>query len=409
MRRKHKKGIAKIIVLMTISLCILMSVNNGFEIIGSMFNGLSETIKARRLEISMSWEEYNEIGEDVLDKLDTLENEHVSGVYLGGTVGGKIAESNDCEVTYVPEEVLEEYMNKKDFTLKDDEVILPKYVNEAGEYIERSEEEYVGKNIEYTIYKKEYTYESETLISPTEEILNEKVYTLRVAGLYDDAKSGIEGMIVSNETLMEMKNFSKPRQDNDSEVYIASADMEVSIFITIDDYKNAEEVQKSINTVILKDYGLSADVYEFGATNEFYGLQAIQIFANLISSFLFVCAILSLFSYIKDMMNRRKQEFGVMKAIGYKTSGICKGLIKELLPEIIIPLGTALILGKISAIVIDNVIKNNLSVYEYAMFDVKLYGNILALVIGMAVGLPILGYVLTVKKISRLEPMEALK
>lgn len=409
MRRKRKKGIAKIIVLMTISLCVLMSVNNGLEIIGSMLNGLSETIKARRLEISMSWEEYNEIGEDVLDKLDTLENEHVSGVYLGGTVGGKMAESNDCEVTYVPEEVVEEYMNKKNFTLKDDEVILPKYVNEAGEYIERSEEEYVGKNIEYTIYKKEYTYESETLISPTEEILNEKVYTLRVVGLYDDAKSGIEGMIVSNETLMEMKNFSKPRQDDNSEVYIASADMEVSIFITIDDYKNAEEVQKSINTVILKDYGLFADVYEFGATNEFYGLQAIQIFANLISSFLFVCAILSLFSYIKDMMNRRKQEFGVMKAIGYKTSGICKGFIKELLSEIIIPLGTALVLGKISVIVIDNVIKNSLSVYEYAMFDVKLYGNILALVIGMAVGLPVLGYVLTVKKISRLEPMEALK
>ena len=57
----------------------------------------------------------------------------------------------------------------------------------------------------------------------------------------------------------------------------------------------------------------------------------------------------------------------------------------------------------------DSFLSSNLNLYEYAMFDIKLYGNILALIIGISVGLPLLGYALTVKKISRLEPMEALK
>lgn len=408
MRKKHEKGIAKVIVFMTISLSILMFVNNMFAIIDSTMNGLANTILARRLDISMEWEEYNEKGENILDKLRSIKNEHILGVYSGGKAKGRISEDNDCSVTYIPEEVLEEYMDKKNFTLKNDEVILPKYENAEGKYIERSEEEYIGKNIEYTLYKTKYTYESGMQLSPKEEILDKKVYILKVVGLYDNAKSGMEGMIVSNKTLMKMKEFSKPEQDNNSEVSMVSSDTEAGIYITIDDYENVEEVKESINT-ILKDYGLNATSYEYGATGEFYSLQTIQLFANIISSFLLVCAMLSLFSYIKDMMDRRKQEFGIMKAIGYRTSGICKTLIKELVLEITIPLVTSLILGIACVIAADNFLSSNLNIYEYAMFDIKLYGNILALVIGIAVGIPLVGYVLAVKKISRLEPMEALK
>lgn len=408
MRKKHEKGIAKIIVFTTISLSILMLVNNMFAIIDSTMNGLASTILARRLDISMEWKEYNEKGEEVLDKLSSLKNEHILGVYSGGKAEGIISEDNDCSVTYIPEEVLEEYMDKKNFTLKNDEVILPKYENAGGRYIERSEEEYVGKVLEYTLYKTKYTYESGTQLSPKEEILDKKVYTLKVAGLYDDAKSGMEGLIVSNKTLMEMKEFSKPEQDDNSEVSMVSSDTEVGIYITIDDYENAEEVKESINA-ILKDYGLNASSYKYGATGEFYSLQTIQLFANIISSFMLVCAILSLFSYLKDMMDRRKQEFGIMKAIGYRTSGICKTLIKEFILEITIPLLTALISGIACVIAADNFLSSNLNIYEYAMFDIKIYGNILALVIGIAVGIPVIGYALTVKKISRLEPMEALK
>ncbi len=408
MRKKRNKGISKVIVLMTISLSMLMLVNNTFEIISSTFNGLENTVLSRRLEVQMDWEEYYEIGEEVFNKLSSFENDHILGVYLGGYTEGIIDGNNECGVTYISEKVLEEYMNKKNFKLKDNEVILPKYENVAGEYIERKEEEYIGKNIEYTVYKKQYTYESEIQQSPTEEILDEKVYTLKVVGLYDNAKSALGGIIVSEKNLMEMKDFSKPGQSDNTKVYMVSDLTAVHVYITIDEYKNAEEVKESVDT-ILKEYGLDASTHEFGATDEFHSLRAIKLLANIAASFLLVCATLSLFSYIKDMMNRRKQEFGIMKAIGYKTSGICKTLIKELVLEIVIPLGTAFILGIAAVVAADIFLKNNFDIYEYAMFDIKLYGNIAALVFGIAAGLPILGYTLTIIKINRLEPMEALK
>ena len=66
-------------------------------------------------------------------------------------------------------------------------------------------------------------------------------------------------------------------------------------------------------------------------------------------------------------------------------------------------------MGIAAVVAADIFLKNNFDIYEYAMFDIKLYGNIAALVFGIAAGLPILGYTLTIIKINRLEPMEALK
>ena len=240
-----------------------------------------------------------------------------------------------------------------------------------------------------------------------------KTYDLKVAGIYDNAKAGMsyDFMIVSNKTIVDMKFFAKPEQDENADVAMASSDTEMNLYVTIDDYKNAEEVLKSVQTILdeYEEYKLNASIYEYFATDEFYSLSAIKLLANIVASFLLVCASLSLFSYIKDMMNRRKQEFGIMKAIGYKTSGICKTLIKELILEITIPLGTSLALGLGSVIAADNYFKNSFDIYEYALMEIKLFPEILALVGGIAVILPLIGYGWTIIKINRLEPMEALK
>ena len=246
-----------------------------------------------------------------------------------------------------------------------------------------------------------------------EECIGEKTYDLKVAGIYDNAKAGMsyDFMIVSNKTIVDMKFFAKPEQDENADVAMASSDTEMNLYVTIDDYKNAEEVLKSVQTILdeYEEYKLNASIYEYFATDEFYSLSAIKLLANIVASFLLVCASLSLFSYIKDMMNRRKQEFGIMKAIGYKTSGICKTLIKELILEITIPLGTSLALGLGSVIAADNYFKNSFDIYEYALMEIKLFPEILALVGGIAVILPLIGYGWTIIKINRLEPMEALK
>ena len=189
---------------------------------------------------------------------------------------------------FVPENVLEEYMNNpKGFTLKDNEVILPKFVNSENGYIELIEDDCVGKELEYTLQKIKYTYESAMQYAPTTEILDERTYKLKVKGLYDNAKSGMDSsdLIVSNKTLLEMKNFTKAVQEEDSEVAYISSDTQVSMYVTIDDYQNSEEVLECVQAALdeYEGYGLYADDYSYYATDEFYSLSAIKLLAYIVA------------------------------------------------------------------------------------------------------------------------------
>lgn len=413
MKNKHKKSIKKVIILITISLVLLMVVNNFFEIITSTISGIENSIEAKRLDICLDYDEYEEIGEKLVSEINSLTDKHIIGAYSGGETKGIADNSQEYFVTYIPEKILKDYMSvSKDFKLNDNEVILPKYVSlDDGSIVENKEEDYIGKTINYTIYKNKYT--SGDQLSIDQKSIEEKTYELIVAGVYDNAKTALSGnyLMVSNKTIVEMKFFARPEQDENGDVFVASSDTSICIYITIDKYQNSETAAESVQKVLenYKDYSLGVGIYEFYVTDEFYSLSSIKLLANIVSSFLLVCALLSLYSYIKDMMERRKQEFGIMKAIGYKTSGICKILIKEIVIEIFIPLGTALVFGAASVIAADSYFKSVYDIFEYSIMDIKLYPRILLLVSGIAVILPLLGYGWTMIKISRLKPMEALK
>jgi ABC-type antimicrobial peptide transport system permease subunit len=396
---------------MTLSLTVIMVVNNTLEIVESNLKGMEYMLTSRTIEMPIEYAAYEEMGKQIISDINKLGNKHIVTAYTAGIVNG-YAEDERYDITHLPDGVISEYIDgvSSDFKLADDEVLLPKYIDTGDGEIERDEDDYIGKTISYTVYRDKVTY-----TSPEEsgiwEHIDERTYSLKVAGLYDNLTSGMGNseILVAEDTLSEMKFFARLIQVVDGEEIIEDSD--IMIGITVDSYDNVEEVMEVIEDMRINEHWGASPLYtyEFFASEEFYSVEAVRLLINIVASFLIVCAALSLLSYIKDMLNRRKREFGIMKAIGYRTSGICRVLLKELIFEITIPLGIAWLLGIISVAVTDNILKKSFDLFDYAMFDIRLYGNVLALIAGISVMIPLIGYIIMIVRINRLEPVEALK
>lgn len=413
-KAKKPKSIKKIVVLMSIALTLLMVVNNIFKVLNSDIETLRNVIGARQVYINLTQEQYDEMGDELLSVINSSLNRHIEDSYFMYYADVEQEDGEEIKVSNISSAELARYGDvSSDYQIKDDEIFVGKYdVLFDGSIEEKKESDYIGKVIKETVRRERYRFTSPEQMTPEIEVIEEKEYSFRIAGFYDNIRANaIENYAYVSQRMAEELSSIDTVEDAEDSVSSVSPKVYAALIAVIDDYDNAQDVIDSINEKLeqYEKYSLSASGAEYTFSDEYVGLGAIQLFANFAVSFVMVCTAISIYSYINDTMNRRRCEFGIMKAIGYRTSALSKMLFVETLPEIIIPLAMAFAGGFISVEAIKVYSEARMTGFEMAITDFVIFPDVAALVAAAGVLLPLAGYIFMVAKLKKLEPMEALR
>ena len=420
--KKRNKTIRKPIIMLSIALLLIFFVNNGLSAVFGTIDSLMNQISARTIIIDVHVPVYEHKKEE-LNKYFENSSDKIEGIYEGNDINIRNLreEYNIYAIDAFLPEVMKEYTQESEPS--DGEILIPKYISVDGDSNPEKTmepidgEQFIGKTLTFQVSRRNmesYAY------------IDTKDYTFTVAGVFDNVQSGDSGVAYINQKSMrEIEDYAYyyPEEYINDEYYKMYMDYKY-IRITVKDSeytsKMLDEIKEILSSPLEGDDHLEgydhlsmesmSNVYVSGMIEEgvYLFLNGIMLIGNFIAVYLILCSIMNILAYIKECMEMRKREFGILKAIGYRNGRISLILLKETLLEICIPLGITYGIGGAVFFTINRYIHNNFSVF-WQRIEFNMEPGISMLIILIAVLVPVAGYVTGYIKLSRLEPMEALR
>ncbi len=409
--KKKNKTIKKPIIMIIISLLLIFFVNNSvFEIYDCM-DYLMGRVEARRVSIDMTNWVYDDVKDELLDYFNSNEmvlNYCDTDIPYPKEVGERYG-LHGMGIEVYMQNVMEPYMFQDIGELADDEIIICKYITKDGdghfgktmEYVDG--EQFIGQEVTMYIRKLDWL---------TRQEIERKEYTFTVVGVYDNVNAGdYAGGLVNENVAKEMMEYSFLYTENmkQTENYY-KYEPEVIFEVIVDKYENVQNVLQDINDICEKaedDFYIVQTKVKMSEEGIML-LEGIRLICNFVAIYVVICAIINIFSYVKENMERRKREFGIMKAIGYRTGRISLILLKETAIEAIIPLVITMIWGNGIFMVVNNYIQAKFSIY-WNMIKFEMNGYVTLAIVFIATLVPLMGYIWGLIKLHKLEPMEALR
>lgn len=409
--KKKQHNNRKTITMMVLSLLLVFLINNCLNEIYDVMYSMGNRMVARRIVMTFSQSVYDEIGENIESYLENNSNivDFSKSTAMPISVFGL---KDDYQIwavdTFIPS-VLKDYMITDIDELNDDEIIIAKYITNDSynhptatmDYIDG--EQYIGKQITFSAY---------ICDGFTGEQLDSVEYTFRVVGVYDNIKSGQDSDAYVSENIIRKitgeKNIFPDNYAETEDYYRYEPTIELAAFV-----KNYNDIETNVRE--LRDICSKAEDEMYTVThlimiNEgaYLIFEGVRLMGNMIAVYLIIRAVMNVYLYIRESLEKRKREFGILKAIGYNSGQISMAMLKEASICICISMGITFGLGNGIFAVINHYIKNNFNIYWNSIkFEMDLKVNLIILFVGILV--PMFGYVLSFAKIRKMEPMEALR
>lgn len=320
-------------------------------------------------------------------------------------------------------------LNDKNGNLNKGEIYIPKYLNIDNEYLIDSEskieytdgDKYIGKTIkidftctEYVTSKVIEKFQKEFIVVGTYDNFSQGDFTFCVLGNIDDMKE-IQQRISIFDTDEDdyknfMENFYKETGVNGYE-YMDSGYMDewknfmarTYIGVIVKEYKDMDDVEQKI----VKKFGpcTSREYYEPENKEIIDGIvNAVRIAGYVL---IVVSAINITFSMIKSIL-KRKKEFAILSAVGYKNKSIYNIIFCEMIIIVGIALVASFVIYGIGLVIINSYIANN--------FD-EMYSRLSAVIPAKVwltrLGLLLLGMIIaqlfSIMKVKSIVPAKELK
>lgn len=411
-RRKKNKTIKKPITMITFSLILLLLINNIMASVFNVLNSATDSVEGRKISVQMSRAAYEAIGSRLEACLK--QSTEVVDYYMGNSV--YISQSKDNDIVlgngvaaYTLE--LEKYMITDNTSLEDGEILVEKYIGIDGRNLTDGDgyvdgEQLIGKTIVMDCRLEVFNMESGESVR-LESISKE----FKIAGVYDNLKTGeYAGVIMTKNAYRGIFEEAAARIDDytDSAGIGNTDEYNYCISVIVDKAENIETVKQKLGTLLL-DQEVHISALEIYETEEVQTLRTIHFFCNFVAVFFILMSAINIHTYISDSIDRRKREFGIMKAIGYRDAGVSKVLFRETLMEIFIPLAVSYGVALVLFTVMNKLMEANFSVLYSYLLKLHLNIEVNLIVVAVAVCIPFAGFVEGALKINRLEPVEALR
>lgn len=409
--KKKQHNIRKTIIMMTLSFLLIFLINNCLNEIYDVMDSIGSRLDARRLVMTFSQSVYNEIGEKIEEYLKENSNiiDFSKSTASPISVFGLREDYHIWGVdTFIPA-VLKEYMITDIDELKDDEIIIAKYITEDSydyptktmDYIDG--EQYIGRQITCTagIYDGFKGEELDTV-----------EYTFKIVGVFDNITSGqhMDAYVSENITrkMTEEKNIFPDNYEETEDYYRYEPTVELTAFVK--DYNDINTNERELEDICREAQDEMHMVTHIIMRSEgaYLFFEGIRLLGNMVGAYLIIRAAMNVYLYIRESLEKRKREFGILKAIGYNSGQISITMLKEAFLCICISLGVTFGVGNGIFAVINHYIRNNFNIYWNTIkleMDIKV--NLIILSVGVLV--PMFGYIFSFAKIRKLEPMEALR
>lgn len=409
--KKKQHNNRKTIIMMTLSFLLIFLINNCLNEIYDTMDSIGDSLDARRIRMTFSQSVYNEIGESIEKYLE--ENSNI--IDFSKSTASPISVFGLRENyqiwgvdTFIPD-VLKDYMITDIDELKDDEIIIAKYITpDSYDYPTKTMdytdgEQYIGKQITCSVDRVD-GHKGETLDSVE--------YTFKIVGVFDNIKSGQDcDAYVSENITRKMtveKNIFTDNYEETEEYYRFYPTIELVAFVK--DYNgietNVAELRNICEEAEDEMYLVSHIIMRSEGAYLFF--EGIRLMGNMVGVYLIIRAAMNVYLYIRESLEKRKREFGILKAIGYNSGQISITMLKEAFFCICISLGITFGVGNVIFAVINHYIRNNFNIYWNSIkFEMDLKVNLIILFVGIIV--PMLGYFFSFVKIRKMEPMEALR
>lgn len=409
--KKKQHNNRKTIIMMTLSFLLIFLINNCLNEIYDVMDSMGNRLEARRLVMKFSQSVYNEIGENIEKYLE--ENSNIID-FSKSTASpiGVFGLREDYHIwgvdTFIPA-VLKEYMITDIDELKDDEIIIAKYItNDSYDYPTKTMdytdgEQYIGKQITCSAYIYD-GFKGEELDSVE--------YTFKIVGVFDNIKSGQDSDAYVSENIARKmtgeKNIFPGNYAETEDYYRYEPTVELTAFVK--DYNYIEINERELEDICKGAKDEMHMVTHIIMMNEgaYLFFEGVRIMGNMVGVYLIIRAAMNVYLYIRESLEKRKREFGILKAIGYSSGQISITMLKEAFFCICISLGITFGVGNGIFAVINHYIRNNFNIYWNSIkFEMDLKVNLIILSVGILV--PMFGYILSFAKIRKMEPMEALR
>ncbi len=406
-KKKEKKvSSQKNTIILTISLFLLLIVNNGI-------GGLNEFIQTSIMNYLENRTLYVSFMEDELDDKQVqnfIENQketeaickyaadsfNLSDIKLDEKEAGEFINVEPYNVNVMKKYMITESVEQ----LESDEIIVGKYANFSIESLENVDvntkiidmEQYIGKTITCTL--------------DAELPKDRKQYAFRIVGVFDNIKAGkTSPFYVSKKTYEEMLEGN--------EYY----------YEAVDEQGNAERFYQKEYQVIVKD-SKSATKLESKIYSEFDGitvshpvnfpdmlihiLNGIILVGDFIIFYIIFNSISNIIYVTEDNLKKRRREFGILKAIGYKNKDMRNILLKESLMSSAKAIGISGVLGMLLFVGMRWYVNNNMSIYFRSLsFSTK--PHTFLLYFSIAIGVPLIGFTYGYKRLKNITAVDALR
>lgn len=320
----------------------------------------------------------------------------VEDIYLDGESAG-----NYIRVEVYSAEVMGSYMTDNISQLADNEVIVGKYTNFGATGIVDIHtdtkmidmESYIGKMITCKIVKD----------NPREE----KEYSFRIAGVFDNIKAGKPGVFYVNEKMhhdmLDVCDFHiSITDDNGVEV-----DRQRMIYFQVTT-KNKDTIEILRSKIKQEFYGIIT-LHPINYPDiVVYFLTGMILVGNFIIFFFLINSISSVIYVTEDMIYKRRREFGILKAIGYRDKDLRNLLLKESLRSS----GKAIVVSALAGFAAFGIfrlyVRKGMNLYFTALsFSIKPHTFLLYFL--TAFGVPLIGFWYGYRHLKNLSVIDTLR
>lgn len=409
-RRKREKKISarKNTIVLTISLFLLLVVNN---FVGGLNDYVSSCI-LNYLDNKTLYAGYSEgdFDNDEVQSFIEGQEEVIDCFHYGESIclenicleGQEADESRMIYVESYSAGAMKDYITGgKIEELKNNEIIVGRYANfNLGGIAEQNVDteltdmqSYVGKTMSCIL-----------IDTDTDEIL--KKYTFRIAGIYDNIKAGKPSIFYVSDNvrqeMMELETQHGPVIDDAEDVVICEMTYyqviaDKSSSITQLDNKIRQKFQGIINLHPV-DY---PDILV-------YILTGIILVGDFIIFYILINSISNIIYVTEDNLRKRRREFGILKAIGYRDKDLRNILLKESLISSAIAIAVSAAGGLGLFGVFRYLVVHKLNIYFSSMsFSTRPHTFILYFVVGM--GVPLIGFGYGYRRLKNISAVEALR
>ncbi len=428
--RKKRTRINEILLVIALSIFIICNVLvEGVS--GFINNQIVDSYMARVINVSTS-EDYDKIYNYLSDKYS--DDERIQSINRSNATYGSISGfgAQRYQVDIIDKAVVPYLEGNKNISLKGNEIIIPKYIikttedalSTLGKIPYQDGDELIGKTVKLNFdvwHNFSVTYPDGSL-GMDSELDGSKTYEFTVVGTYDNISmyEGTPYVFVQEEMANTIKNEIQVYDDDVKNLQEKGGNI---VFIS-KSYKYNSEIISDIN----KDMG-NSDLVEKTEENEEYHdsmmagnassqayvdenlirfISLVQLIGNVVSIVIFGWTLYSIVSmYIEDI-SKRKKEYGILKAVGYSSKHLSGIMFAETLIISIKAVIISFLLGLIVIIGGNCFVEYNMN-YLWQSLELSFSPLILIGTIIVGIGAPLISYWCGMKKVTEINPIEALK